>query len=126
MAAVKLNPPFRAEHIGSFLRPPALLEARAAHEAGTLSAAALRAQEDAAIRDFVRLQETLGFEVVTDGEFRRSTYTANFTTSGLTGVTAEQIGEGNWSYTNAAGHRERPRLPAVHGRIRRHGSQNAA
>jgi 5-methyltetrahydropteroyltriglutamate--homocysteine methyltransferase len=126
MAAVRLNPPFRAEHIGSFLRPPALLEARAAHEAGTLSAAGLRAQEDAAIRDFVRLQETLGFAVVTDGEFRRSTYTANFTTSGLSGVTAEQTGEGRWSYTNAAGHKERGRLPAVHDRIRWSNSPNAS
>jgi 5-methyltetrahydropteroyltriglutamate--homocysteine methyltransferase len=120
------NPPFRAEHIGSFLRPQALLEARAASEAGRLPLEQLRSVEDAAIQDFVRLQEDLGFAVVTDGEFRRGTYTANFTTSGLTGITAEQIGEGEWSYTDAAGHRERGRLPAVHGRIRRHGSQNAA
>ena len=74
----------------------------------------------------MRLQEDLGFAVVTDGEFRRGTYTANFTTSGLTGISAEQIGEGEWTYTDAAGHRERGRLPAVHGRIHRRGSQNAA
>ena len=119
-------PPFRAEHIGSFFRPRALLDAREAAEAGHVTLEQLRAAEDAAIRDFVRLQEELGFEVVTDGEFRRGTYTANFTTSGLTGIAAEQIGEGEWSYQNAAGHRERGRLPAVHGRIRRHGSTNAA
>jgi 5-methyltetrahydropteroyltriglutamate--homocysteine methyltransferase len=122
---VNLNPPFRAEHIGSFLRPPELLAARAARDAGTLPAAALRAVEDQAIRDFVRLQEELGFAVVTDGEFRRSTYTANFTTSGLTGVTAEQTGEGQWSYTDASGHKERGRLPAVHDRIRWSNSPNA-
>jgi 5-methyltetrahydropteroyltriglutamate--homocysteine methyltransferase len=121
-----LDPPFRAEHIGSFLRPQALLEARAACEAGALSREDLRRAEDAAIRDFVRLQQELGFAVVTDGEFRRGTYTANFTTAGLTGVSADQIGEGEWSYRDSAGHREPGRLPAVHGRIRRHESPNAA
>src|ERR1700716_704554 len=80
-----MNPPFRAEHIGSFIRPPELLRARAEHEAGRLSDGELRAAEDAAIRDFVETQRRLGFRVATDGEFRRSTYTANFTTSGLTG-----------------------------------------
>jgi 5-methyltetrahydropteroyltriglutamate--homocysteine methyltransferase len=121
-----LNPPFRAEHIGSFLRPAAVLEAREACAAGHLSALALREVEDAAIRDFVRLQEQLGFAVVTDGEFRRGTYTGSFTTSGLTGVTAEHVGEDEWSYRDATGHRLRGRLPAVHDRIRRHQSGNAA
>ena len=108
-----LNPPFRAEHIGSFLRPPALLKARAAHAAGRLTDAELRAAEDDAIRDFVALQERLGFQAVTDGEFRRSTYSENLTTAGMTGVTAEQSGEMEWSYTNAAGHKER--APAAGG-----------
>ena len=66
------NPPFRAEHIGSFLRPPELLAARAAHTAGTITAAELRARENAAIADFVWLQERLGYKAVTDGEYRRS------------------------------------------------------
>ena len=56
-------PPFRAEHIGSLLRPPALLAARQAAEEGRLSADALRADEDAHIRDAVRLQEDVGLEV---------------------------------------------------------------
>ncbi|HMA71052.1 MAG TPA: 5-methyltetrahydropteroyltriglutamate--homocysteine S-methyltransferase [Xanthobacteraceae bacterium] len=120
------NPPFRAEHIGSFFRPPELLEAREACKAARLAREQLRVAEDAAIRDFVRLQEQLGFAAVTDGEFRRNTYTANFTTSGLTGISAEVVDEQDWAYTDAAGHRERARLPTVHGRIRRHGSQNAA
>ena len=104
MPEIRLHPPFRAEHIGSFMRPAALLQARADHAAGRLSAAALRAAEDTAIRDFVALQERLGFRAVTDGEFRRSTYTSNFTTEGLTGVTADQIGDEAWSYTDASGH----------------------
>jgi 5-methyltetrahydropteroyltriglutamate--homocysteine methyltransferase len=120
-----LNPPFRAEHIGSFFRPAALLQARAEHAAGRLSDAELWRAENAAIRDFVALQEDLGFKVVTDGEFRRSTYTANFTTSGLTGVTSEQIADTQWSYTDASGHKARPRLPAVHDRIHWHNSPNA-
>jgi len=59
------------------------LQARADHAAGRLSDADLRHAEDAAIADFVALQERLRFKVATDGEFRRGTYTANFTTSGL-------------------------------------------
>jgi methionine synthase II (cobalamin-independent) len=125
VANATLNPPFRAEHIGSFIRPPALLQARQDHAAGRLTAADLRAQEDHAIAAFVDLQQRLGFEVVTDGEFRRSTYTANFTTSGLTGVSADQIGDDEWSYTDASGHKERARLPAVHDRIRWNNSPNA-
>src|SRR3979490_3234346 len=71
-----MNPPFRAEHIGSFIRPPELLRARAEHEAGRLSDGELRAAEDAAIRDFGPLQRRLGFRVAPDGESRRSTHTA--------------------------------------------------
>ncbi len=101
------------------------MQARADHAAGRLSDADLRTAEDAAIADFVALQERLGFKVATDGEFRRGTYTANFTTSGLTGVTAEQVGEAEWSYTDASGHKERGRLPAVFDRIRWNDSPNA-
>ena len=126
MADLRLDPPFRAEHIGSFLRPAALLAARSGHGAGKISAAELRVAENEAIRDFVALQERLGFLTVTDGEFRRSTYTANFTTDGLTGVTASQIGEGAWAYTDAKGNKERARIPQVHARIKWNNSPNAA
>jgi 5-methyltetrahydropteroyltriglutamate--homocysteine methyltransferase len=125
LPAQPLIRPFRAEHIGSFLRPAALLAARAAHVAGKTSIAELRAVENAAIRDFVALQERLGFRTVTDGEFRRSTYTANFTTDGLTGITASQTGEGAWAYTDASGNKERARIPQVHCRIKWNNSPNA-
>ena len=59
--AVRNTPPFRADHVGSFLRPQRLLDARARHKAGTLTAEELRAVEDAAIRDIVRYQEDLGY-----------------------------------------------------------------
>lgn len=71
-------PPFRADHVGSLLRPPELLRAREAHRNGTLPAAALRQAEDDAIRDAVRMQEEIGLRAVTDGEFRRGSWHMDF------------------------------------------------
>ncbi len=70
------RPPFRAEHVGSFVRPDALLEAVRAHRAGRLDADGLRAAEDAAIRGIVAFQDGLGLPAVTDGEFRRRSWSA--------------------------------------------------
>jgi len=72
------TPPFRADHVGSLLRPPELLTARAEHAAGALSAEALRGVEDRAIREVVRLQEETGLQTVTDGEFRRASWHMDF------------------------------------------------
>ena len=72
------TPPFRADHVGSFLRPRPLIEAREAYRAGTIDAAALRSAEDAAIRDVVRFQEELGLQGITDGEFRRTYFHTDF------------------------------------------------
>jgi 5-methyltetrahydropteroyltriglutamate--homocysteine methyltransferase len=69
---------FRADHVGSLLRPPALLDARKRHEAGELSADGLTAIEDDAIAAAVRLQEESGIGVVTDGEFRRQDFRTGF------------------------------------------------
>src|ERR1700722_912219 len=77
-AAQKSGPPFRADHVGSLLRPPELLKARAEHQAGRLSAAELRQTEDAAIRDAAAMQAELGFSGVTDGEFRRGSWHMDF------------------------------------------------
>src|SRR6476619_3694690 len=71
-------PPFHADHVGSFLRPKALLDAREQRRAGTITAAQLRTVEDAAIRDVVRFQEDLGLRGVTDGEFRRTYFHIDF------------------------------------------------
>ena len=71
-------PPFRADHVGSLLRPPALLEARARHRAGDLDDAGLRAAEDTAIRDVVALQREAGVRTATDGEFRRTSWHMDF------------------------------------------------
>ncbi len=68
------TPPFRADHVGSLLRPPALLKARDDHAAGRIDAAALRAAEDSAIIEAVKLQEDAGLQSITDGELRRGSW----------------------------------------------------
>lgn len=72
---------FRADHVGSLLRPAALTQAREAHAQGELSAAELRQIEDDAIADAVRRQQEQGLQVVTDGEFRRAYWHLDFLTS---------------------------------------------
>src|SRR4029450_6751192 len=74
----RTEPPFRADHVGSLLRPPALLDARAEHAAGRLDDAGLRATEDAAIRAAVAAQERIGLRAATDGEFRRTSWHMDF------------------------------------------------
>ena len=74
----RATPPFRADHVGSYLRPAALHTARAAFAAGKIDAAELNAIEDEAIRDVVRLQEDAGLQAATDGEFRREQWHADF------------------------------------------------
>jgi 5-methyltetrahydropteroyltriglutamate--homocysteine methyltransferase len=74
----RIDPPFRADHVGSLLRPPALLAAREQFAAGTLDADGLRAAEDAAITDAVAMQEEIGLQAATDGEFRRSSWHMDF------------------------------------------------
>ena len=71
-------PPFRADHVGSLLRPAALLRARADHAAGRIAADALRRIEDEAVRQAVRMQEDIGLQGVTDGEFRRVDWLMDF------------------------------------------------
>jgi 5-methyltetrahydropteroyltriglutamate--homocysteine methyltransferase len=72
------GPPFRADHVGSFLRPPALKEARAKRDEGALPADALRAIEDEHIRAVVQRQEQVGLSAATDGEFRRLYFHVDF------------------------------------------------
>jgi 5-methyltetrahydropteroyltriglutamate--homocysteine methyltransferase len=80
------DPPFRAEHVGSLLRPPELLKARSEREAGRLSAADLRVLEDDLIRKAVAFQEDVGLRAVTDGEYRRGVFFADFICRGLGGT----------------------------------------
>jgi methionine synthase II (cobalamin-independent) len=71
-------PPFRADHIGSLLRPKKLRDAFRRHAAGEIPEVELRAVQDEAVREVVRLQEDCGLDVVTDGEFRRVSYWEKF------------------------------------------------
>ncbi|HEY8554545.1 MAG TPA: 5-methyltetrahydropteroyltriglutamate--homocysteine S-methyltransferase, partial [Burkholderiales bacterium] len=76
--AKRTAPPFRADHVGSFLRPPELLEAREKYQKGAITRAELRAAEDKAIRDIVKFQEDIGIKSITDGEFRRTYFHIDF------------------------------------------------
>jgi 5-methyltetrahydropteroyltriglutamate--homocysteine methyltransferase len=78
-------PPFRADHVGSFLRPKFLLDAREQFRTGAIDEGKLRAVEDEAIRGIVKFQEELGLRGVTDGEFRRTYFHIDFLTQ-LEGV----------------------------------------
>jgi 5-methyltetrahydropteroyltriglutamate--homocysteine methyltransferase len=73
-----MQPPFRADHVGSLLRPARLMEARARRGAGEISADQLREVEDDAIRDVVAMQRDVGLQSATDGEFRRSAWHMDF------------------------------------------------
>ena len=77
MADIK-KAPFRADHVGSLLRPQELLRARERRQSGELSAAALRQIEDHCIRDVVKMQEDIGLQSISDGEYRRTNWHADF------------------------------------------------
>ena len=87
-AGKRTKPPFRADHVGSLLRPRRLLQARGDHGAGRIGADELRAVEDDAIREIVRKQEETGLQSATDGEFRRESWHMDFIYQ-LDGITKE-------------------------------------
>jgi 5-methyltetrahydropteroyltriglutamate--homocysteine methyltransferase len=84
----RTKPPFRADHVGSLLRPPRLLRAREDQAAGRIDADELRAVENDAIREIVRKQEEIGLQSATDGELRRESWHMDFIYS-LDGITKE-------------------------------------
>lgn len=110
-----------ADHVGSLLRPPELLRAREQHGAGLLDQAALKAAEDAAVRDVVGLQEAVGCPVVTDGELRRESFQSELTAAvdGFAGVTLDTWLWGDWHSDSLGDKRvERPADTAVVGPLR--------
>lgn len=88
-----MGPPFRADHVGSLLRPAELREARARRERGEIDSAALAAVEDRAIERVIARQETIGLQGITDGEFRREFWHIDFL-AGLDGVESCTAGHG--------------------------------
>jgi 5-methyltetrahydropteroyltriglutamate--homocysteine methyltransferase len=112
----RTRPPFRADHVGSLLRPPALLDARAEHAAGRIDDAQLRAIEDDAIRDVVRMQHEVGLRSATDGEFRRASWHMDFIYQ-LDGVT-KAPGDLKVQFHNAEGDIEfTPAAMQIDGRL---------
>ena len=108
----RTKPPFRADHVGSLLRPAALREARAGHASGGIDAAALQAIEDREIERVIAKQEDAGLKAVTDGEFRRSWWHLDFLW-GLDGVERHVMGDG----IAFAGMKTRPEGVKVTGKI---------
>jgi len=108
-----MNAPFRADHVGSLLRPAELAEARARFKAGALDAEALREIENRAIADAVQRQESIGLESVTDGEFRRDGWHLDFLAC-LDGVT---LRENPGPKFKIEGQSEQPPIATVTGRI---------
>lgn len=92
-----LHTPFRYDFVGSFLRPDKLKQARADFEAGTITKEQLTAVEDDCIRDLITKTKALGYHVITDGEFRRSTWHLDFMW-GFEGIVHEKTVEGNTTF----------------------------
>jgi 5-methyltetrahydropteroyltriglutamate--homocysteine methyltransferase len=112
----RTNPPFRADHVGSLLRPVELHEARAKAKRGEMSAEALRALQDKHIREAVAKQESVGVQAVTDGEFRRDWWHIDFI-HGFDGVelaAGDAYGDAKFKNTE-----EQPPFMMVKGKIRR-------
>ncbi|HEX6295454.1 MAG TPA: 5-methyltetrahydropteroyltriglutamate--homocysteine S-methyltransferase [Burkholderiales bacterium] len=108
-------PPFRADHIGSLLRPRKLRDAFRAHAAGNLTQEQFRAAQDEAIRDVVQLQHDCGLKVVTDGEFRRISYWEKFVrlTRGL------EVRDAFLAFHDTEGHEKAFTAPYVSGKVSR-------
>jgi 5-methyltetrahydropteroyltriglutamate--homocysteine methyltransferase len=108
-------PPFRADHVGSLLRPKKLREAFRAHADKRISDENFRAAQDEAIRDVVGLQRDCGLQVITDGEFRRISYWEKFVrlTNGL------EVRDAFLTFHDAEGHEKSFTAPYVSGKVRR-------
>jgi 5-methyltetrahydropteroyltriglutamate--homocysteine methyltransferase len=109
------RPPFRADHIGSLLRPAELRRAFRQHAEGELDETSLRRVQNEAIRDVVRLQQDVGLAVCTDGEFRRGSYWSRFVelTQGLS------VRQALFSFRDEHGHEQSFTAPHVVGRVSR-------
>jgi 5-methyltetrahydropteroyltriglutamate--homocysteine methyltransferase len=114
------NPPFRADHVGSLLRPAELLKAREDLVAARIDAADLRAIEDRSIRDAVALQEDAGLESITDGEYRREVFYTDFYCRGLGGVNVayDPSAIDEMFFIDRDGHKLPIIVPRVYGRMK--------
>jgi 5-methyltetrahydropteroyltriglutamate--homocysteine methyltransferase len=109
------KPPFRADHIGSLLRPAPLRQAFRGFHAGELPAEGFAAMQDAAIREAIRLQEDVGLGVVTDGEFRRGSYWSRF----VERVEGLDVGRARFNFHDDRGDELSFTAPIVTGKLAR-------
>jgi len=108
-------PPFRAEHVGSLLRPKALTEAFRLHNRGELDDTAYHAAQDEAVREVVALQADVGLRMVTDGEFRRGSYWGHF----IGPVEGLSVKDAVYTFRDDHGHEQAFIAPHIDGPVRR-------
>ncbi len=110
-----MKPPFHVEHVGSFVRPPRLIEAARKRKAGQLTDAQFRQVQDDCIREIVAFQEALGLPSVTDGEFRRRSWSAGF----IDAVEGFGLRDGTLGFRNETGVMGIASSPYAKARLRR-------
>src|SRR5215467_4470972 len=115
MPSAQGRPPFRADHVGSLLRPQILRQAFRQHASQEIDDAEFKKLQDQCIREVVALQESVGLQVVTDGEFRRGSYWGRFVerTEGFS------IKPASFKFRNDAGHEVKFTAPYAKAKIRR-------
>jgi 5-methyltetrahydropteroyltriglutamate--homocysteine methyltransferase len=109
------NPPFRADHVGSLLRPKIINDAFKSFQAGSISREEVVAIEDQAIKEVIKLQQDVGLEVVTDGEFRRASYWSTF----VERVNGLEISESRFTFHDGDGHEHKFTAPIVTSEVSR-------
>ncbi len=110
-----MSPPFRADHIGSLLRPKNLTQAYRARGEGKLSLAAFKKAQDEAVREIVALQEKLGLKVVTDGEFRRASYWSHW----IDAIEGLSVGESLFKFHDERGSEQTFICPVCRGKLKK-------
>jgi 5-methyltetrahydropteroyltriglutamate--homocysteine methyltransferase len=110
-----MSPPFRADHIGSLLRPKDLTQAYRARSEGKMSLAEFRKAQDSAVREAVAFQEQLGLKVVTDGEFRRASYWSHW----IDAIEGLSVGESLFKFRDERGAEQTFICPVCKGKLKR-------
>ncbi len=114
-AAARASPPFRADHVGSLLRPREITQAFKDFTAGRITADEVAAIQDRAIRDVVALQEEAGLESITDGEFRRASYWSHF----VEAVDGLDVKDAMFTFHTEGSGEHVFLAPSISGRVRR-------
>ncbi|MEE2746744.1 MAG: 5-methyltetrahydropteroyltriglutamate--homocysteine S-methyltransferase [Pseudomonadota bacterium] len=113
--ASRSSPPFRADHVGSLLRPKMINEAFKLFKAGKINREEMQSIEDKAIKEAIKLQEDVGMQAITDGEFRRASYWSTF----VERVEGLEIDDAHFKFHNADGDEHKFTAPVVEGKVSR-------